>query len=124
MTLNNDNPLPITEGSRRFWYVDCSEVLIENTEYFNDLYTFCGKKVNQRAFYQYLMEAPVQRKITEKDIPVTDDMRAMYEVNRDPIDEYAESFVGKQSSQDNYDSYKEFMRISGLKYEISKNHLK
>ena len=66
------------------------------------------------------MEAPVQRKITEKDIPVTDDMRAMYEVNRDPIDEYAESFVGKQTPQDNYDSYKEFMRISGLKYEISK----
>ena len=120
MTVNNDNPVPITEGSRRFWYVDCSEELIGNTEYFNDLYAFCGKKTNQRAFYQYLMEAPVQRKITIKDIPITDDMHAMYEVNRDPIDEYAESFVGEQTPQDNYDSYREFMRISGLKYEISK----
>jgi hypothetical protein len=120
MTLNNDNPLPIRKGCRRFWYVDCSEELVGNIEYFNDLYTFCGKKANQRAFYQYLMEAPVQRKITEKDIPITDDMQAMYEVNRDPIDEYAESFVGEQTPQDNYDNYKEFMRISGLKYEISK----
>lgn len=120
MTVNNDNPVPITEGSRRFWYVDCSEELIGNTEYFNDLYAFCGKKANQRAFYQYLMETPVQRKLTVKDIPITDDMRTMYEVNRDPIDEYAESFVGEQTPQDNYDSYKEFMRISGLKYEISK----
>ena len=120
MTVNNDNPLPIREGSRRFWYADCSEELIGNTEYFNDLYAFCSKKANQRAFYQYLMEVPVQRKITIKDIPITDDMRNMYEVNRDPIDEYAETFVGKQTAQDNYDSYKEFMRINGLKFEISK----
>ena len=37
-----------------------------------------------------------------------------------PIDEYAETFVGKQTAQDNYDSYKEFMRINGLEFEISK----
>ena len=42
MTLNNDNPLPIRKGCRRFGYVDCSVYLIGNAEYFNDLYAFCG----------------------------------------------------------------------------------
>ena len=66
------------------------------------------------------METPVQRKITIKDIPITDDMRDMFEANRDPIDEYAETFLGKQTSFENYENYKEYMRLNGLKYEISK----
>ena len=106
MTVNNDNPLPIREGSRRFWYVECSDELVGNTEYFDNLYAFTCKKANQRAFYQYLMEVPVQRKITIRDIPITYDMRDMYEANRDPINEYAETFMSKQSSYENYENYK------------------
>ena len=41
----------------------------------------------------------------------------MYEANRCPIDEYAEDFVGKQTSHENYENYKEYMRLT---YEISK----
>ena len=66
------------------------------------------------------MDTPVQRKITFKDIPITDDMRDMYEANRDPIDEYAETFNGKQSSYENYENYKTYMHSNGLKFEISK----
>ena len=120
MTVNNDNALPIREGSRRFWYVECCDDFIGNTEYFNDLYAFIGKKSNQRAFYQYLMETPVQRKITIKDIPITDDMQTMFEMNKDPIEDYAEWFTGKLTAYDNYDNYKQYLHMNGLKFELSK----
>ena len=63
MTVNNDNPLPIREGSRRFWYVECGEGLIGNTEYFDNLYAFCSKKTTQRAFISILWKYQFNAKL-------------------------------------------------------------
>jgi len=120
ITTNHDNPVPITEGSRRFSYMECSDELIGNTQYFNELFSFIEKKASQRAFYQYLMETPVKRKITVVDIPITQDMRDMFEANRDPIEDYAEQFTEKMTSFVNYDNYKRNLHDNGLKFELSK----
>jgi hypothetical protein len=70
------------------------------------------------------MDIPVQRKITIKDIPMTDDMRAMFEANRCPIDEYAETFVGKQSSLEIMIVIKNTCVSMDLNLKYLKNHLK
>ena len=100
--------------------MECSDELIGNTQYFNELFSFIEKKANQRAFYQYLMETPVKRKITVVDIPITRDMRDMFEANRDPIEDYAEQFAGKMTAYVNYDNYKQYLHENGLKFELSK----
>jgi len=119
-TVNPENPLPVKEGGRRFFYVEVSNELIGQTDYFTEMYNFIEKPENQRAFYQYLMARTVHKKLTVKDIPITEDMKSMYALNRDPVEEYCIEYAGERTSMENYLAYKQYMVDNGLKYEISK----
>jgi hypothetical protein len=124
MTINPENPLPIKEGSRRFFYSRASGMYIGNTEYFNDLFAYIHEPDNQRAFYQFLMARPVKRQITIKDIPQSAVMEELYEVNRDPIEDFARDFARKEedkcTSMDNYTHYRQYLQANGLQFEISR----
>jgi phage/plasmid-associated DNA primase len=120
MTINPENVLPIKEGSRRFFYSRASSLYIGNTEYFNELFAFIEKPKNQRAFYQFLMKRPVKQKITIKDIPASEVMNEMYELNRDPVEDFAMEFTGEHSALDNYTTYRQYLQQNGLKFEISR----
>lgn len=124
MTINPENPLPIKEGSRRFFYSRASSIYIGNTEYFNDLFAYIHEPDNQRAFYQFLMARQVKRQITIKDIPQSAVMEELYEVNRDPIEDFARDFNRKITeeckSMDNYTHYRQYLQANGLQFEISR----
>jgi hypothetical protein len=119
-TLNNDNVFKITKDSRRYCYIETSNELCGNTEYFADLFAFIDKKSNQRAFYDFLMNREVKKRITEKDIPETEAMLEQYELNRDPIEDYAIEFTEKRNASENYTAFKMFMKEQGLEYVMSK----
>jgi hypothetical protein len=119
-TSQNDNVFKITEESRRYAYFETSNELCGNTEYFNDLFMVVEKKSSQRAFYDFLMNRPVKRKLTIKDIPITEAMRQQFVLNRDPIEDYAIQFVDELTAQENYNAYKMFIKNQGLQYEQSK----
>jgi putative DNA primase/helicase len=119
-TLNNDNVFKITKDSRRYCYIETSNELCGNTEYFADLFAFIDKKSNQRAFYDFLMTREVKKRITEKDIPETQAMLEQYELNRDPIEDYAIEFNDKRNASENYNAFKMFMKEQGLEYVMSK----
>lgn len=118
MTLNPENPISMKEGQRRYSYIECCNKLVGNTEYFNELWKFVSFKPAQRAFYQYLMARPVKRKFTIVDIPITEAMKKVYTLNRDPIEDYCIEFIGEKV--DIYEDYRRWLVSSGLKYEISK----
>jgi len=120
MTVNPENVLQIKKGSRRFFYSRASNAMVGNTEYFNELFDFIKQPKNQRAFYQFLMSRPVKQKITIKDIPETEVMAEMYELNKDPVEDYLAEFEGERTSQENYNAYKSFLMNNGLKFELSK----
>ena len=122
MTVNPENPISIKEGSRRFFYSRASDVYIGNTEYFNDLFSFISKAKNQRAFYQFLMARRVKQKITIKDIPESATMQELYELNRDPIEDYAIEYTGEKTAMENYDAYRSWLTRNGLKYDMSKKN--
>lgn len=123
MTINPENVLPIKEGSRRFFYSRASSLYIGNTEYFNELFAFIEKPKNQRAFYQFLMNRPVKRKITIKDIPVSEVMEQLYELNRDPVEDFAMEFTGdERTAMDNYTMYRQYLNQNGLQFEISRKN--
>lgn len=119
-TINGDNTFKVTENSRRFAYIETSNELIGNTDYFSELFTFIEKAENQRAFYQFLMERPVKKNLTIKDIPITEDMKKQFDLNRDPIEDYASEFAGECSAGENYNAYKTFIKAQGLQFEITK----
>jgi hypothetical protein len=119
-TLNNDNVFKITKDSRRYCYIETSNELCGNTDYFADLFAFIEKKSNQRAFYDFLMNREVKKRITEKDIPETQAMIQQYELNRDPIEDYAIEFDEKRNASENYNAFKMFMKEQGLEYVMSK----
>jgi hypothetical protein len=122
MTINPENVLPIKEGSRRFFYSRASSLYIGNTEYFNELFAFIERPKNQRAFYQFLMARPVKRKLTIKDIPDSEVMKELYELNRDPAEDFAAEFIGEHSSIDTYTMYRQFLQKNGLQFEISRKY--
>jgi len=123
MTINPENVLPIKEGSRRFFYSRASSLYIGNTEYFNELFAFIEKPKNQRAFYQFLMNRPVKRKITIKDIPESEVMEQLYELNRDPVEDFAMEFTGEErTAMDNYTMYRQYLNQNGLQFEISRKN--
>jgi len=119
-TCNNENAFKITETSRRFMYLETSNELIGNTEYFSALFHYIEQPQNQRRFYDLMMNRPVKKQITVKDIPITDDMRKQFEFNRDPIEDYARDFTFKLTAMENYDAYKSYLLANGLKFEKPK----
>jgi hypothetical protein len=119
-TCNNENAFKITETSRRFMYLETSNELIGNTEYFSALFHYIEQPKNQRRFYDLMMSRPVKKQITIKDIPLTDDMRKQFEFNRDPIEDYARDFTFKLTAMENYDAYKSYLLANGLKFEKPK----
>lgn len=120
MTVNPENVIAIKEGSRRFFYSRASPTLIGNTDYFNELFDYIKQPKNQRAFYQFLMSRPVKQSITIKDIPESAVMKEMYELNKDPVEDYLAEFEGERTSQENYNAYRSFLMNNGLKFEVSK----
>ena len=120
MTINPENVLPIKEGSRRFFYSRASSLYIGNTEYFNELFAFIERPKNQRAFYQFLMARPVKRQLTIKDIPDSLVMKELYELNRDPAEDFAMEFMGEHTAIDTYTMYRQFLQKNGLQFEISR----
>jgi len=119
-TCNNDNAFKITENSRRFMYLETSNELIGKTDYFAALFHYINQPKNQRRFYDLMMNRPVKKQITVKDIPITDDMRKQFEFNRDPIEDYAREFTFKLTSMENYNAYKTYLLANGLKFEKPK----
>jgi len=119
-TLNHENAFKITETTRRFFYFETSNELIGNTDYFNALFHYIEQPKNQRRFYDLMMNRPVKKKITIKDIPITDDMRKQFEYNRDPIEDYANDFTFKMTAMENYNAYKSYLHANGLKFEKTK----
>jgi hypothetical protein len=119
-TCNNENVFKITEASRRFMYFETSNELIGNTDYFSALFNYIQQPKNQRRFYDLMMNRPVKKQITIKDIPITDDMRKQFEFNRDPIEDYARDFTYKLTAMENYDTYKSYLLANGLKFEKPK----
>ena len=119
-TTQHDNSFKITEESRRYCYFETNNELCGDTDYFNSLFNFIEKKSVQRAFYDYLMNRPVRKKLTIKDIPITQAMREQFILNRDTIVDYMVEYTGDRTATDNYNDYKTFMKGQGLEFTPSR----
>jgi phage/plasmid-associated DNA primase len=101
-------------------YCSLNSIVGAVVDYFNELFAFIERPKNQRAFYQFLMARPVKRQLTIKDIPDSEVMKELYELNRDPAEDFASEFMGEHTAIDTYTMYRQFLQKNGLQFEISR----
>jgi phage/plasmid-associated DNA primase len=66
------------------------------------------------------MSRPVKQSITIKDIPESEVMEEMYELNKDPVEDYLAEYEGERTSQENYNAFRSFLMNNGYEYKLSK----
>lgn len=71
ITTNNEDVLKISSNDRRFVIIECSDKLIGNTKYFDELYKHIDDPKVQRAFYDDMMEEDITNFDWRKERPIT-----------------------------------------------------
>jgi hypothetical protein len=120
-TNNNPHAIVIKEGNRRYFATESSNELIGNMEYFDIFYELIKSKSMQYSFWKFLMDRPVKKQLTARDIPETDLMREAYVLNRDPMEDFIEELqVGEKLYMDDvYTHYKQWMTSKGMEYKMN-----
>jgi hypothetical protein len=120
-TNNNPHAIVIKEGNRRYFATESSNELIGNMEYFDNFYELIKSKSMQYSFWKFLMERPVKKQLTARDIPETDLMREAYVLNRDPMEDFIEELqVGEKLYMDDiYTHYKQWMTLKGMEFKMN-----
>lgn len=72
ISTNNEDVLRLSSNDRRFVVIECSDELIENTDYFNTLHEYIKREDVQRAFYDDMMEEDIGYFDWKKERPMTD----------------------------------------------------
>lgn len=115
-TTNNDIPIYIDKGNRRFILIQCSDEKKGDTEYFNTLAQYMQSPIVQRSFYDFLMNHKTKPVLTERDIPITEYQQIITEASKDTLDIFIEDVVMnnydkaevKLSSNEFFDLYRMF----------------
>lgn len=72
ITTNNEDVLKLSSNDRRFAVIECSDELINDTEYFDNIYRYIQRPEVQRAFYDDMMEENIENFNWKKERPMTD----------------------------------------------------
>ena len=120
-TTNNENPVPLEEGDRRWFVVSMDNSMKNNMEYFNALHKAFENPIIMRKFYQELMDRDIDLWDPINDRPKSEMAESMIEMNKDPYTcfvafmlENYEDVVGKQyRGRDLYQKFNEFWTTTG-----------
>jgi uncharacterized Zn-finger protein len=119
-TTNNDHAVIVKEGNRRYMMAQTSNELIGKHEYHTGFYNWIDKPSTQYSVYNYLMNLPnIPKKFIVSDIPITNLMRDAYELNKDPMEDFVQSFTNGIDGDDLYIEYKDYMRRHGYDGSIT-----
>lgn len=69
-TTNNDNPIKIEEGDRRFVVFDCGSNFVQNHEYFDMLRAYVADPCNAKAVFEYLKAVNLSSVNLARDRPI------------------------------------------------------
>ena len=90
---NNDNPLKVPQGDRRFCGIECNNDVCNDKDYFDALRTEIDSGKVDKAFYNYLLSIDVDNYDFTNNRPITKFYNDMKEINIPPIALFLESLV-------------------------------
>jgi hypothetical protein len=117
-TTNNQTPIKIESGDRRYVVFQCSDEKKGNTKYFNELVKFFNEPSNQKAFYEYLKGININNVDWINDRPITELYKDIQEANH-PIqikffkwlvETHDNDFSLRYSSESFFDHFNEFVK--------------
>ena len=112
---NNDNPIKVPVGDRRFCGIECNNDICNNKEYFDALRNEMNDGKYDRAFYNYLLDVDIDNYDFTNNRPVTNFYNDMKEMNIPPLALFLESIVMteetsyKTQSQTLFKQYTEYV---------------
>ena len=92
-TTNNMDPIPTDNDDRRTVLIRCSDEMIGNYEYFNELTKLTENPNVQRSFYDYLLTRPKSAPLLSTKLPVTAFGRALRENNDEPVENWLKDYL-------------------------------
>lgn len=72
ITTNNEDVLKLSSNDRRFVVIECSDELLNNTEYFTEFHEYIKRPDVQRAFFDDMMEEDIETFDWKRERPMTD----------------------------------------------------
>lgn len=115
-TTNNLYSTPSKDGNRRFASTECSAELKGNNAYFDDWAEWIKRRDVQYSVYHYLMHLPTPVRFTAKDIPQTQNLKDVNELNRDPIEDFMTAFSSHINAEQLYQEYKHYLKDHGYDF--------
>jgi putative DNA primase/helicase len=90
---NNENPIKVPQGDRRFCGIECNNNICNDKEYFDALRTEIDSGTIDRAFFNYMMSIDVDNYDFTNNRPITQFYNDMKEMNTPPMALFLESVV-------------------------------
>ena len=99
---NNDNPVKVPHGDRRFCGIECDNTICNNKEYFDALIAEMNREQYDKAFYNYLMSIDVNNYDFTNNRPITKFYNDMKEMNKPTLIIFLETIIEKNYKQQFY----------------------
>ena len=90
---NNENPIKVPQGDRRFCGIECNNNICNDKEYFDALRSEIDSGTIDRAFFNYMMSIDVDNYDFTNNRPITQFYNDMKEMNTPPMALFLESVV-------------------------------
>lgn len=124
---NNDNPVKILPGDRRFCGIECNNDIANNREYFDALIDEMNSGKYDKAFYDYLMSIDIERYDFTNNRPITDFYKNIRELNKPSLIVFIEDLIYKNTnkkvieipSNELFNLYSDFCIKSNFKNNIT-----
>lgn len=115
-TTNKSNPVDMSDGERRFVILPVSSEMKGNTEFWNTIYKELYNFEAGRSVAEYLLSIDISN-FNPRILPVNEYQDAVVKSEKTDIDFFMDAWNGEElSSNDLYNSYKEFCITTNLQY--------
>jgi phage/plasmid-associated DNA primase len=133
ITTNSECPIKTSEDERRILLIRCSDEMIGNKKYFDDLYEALDDEGTIKAIYDYFANFKGVENFHKEKPPVTKHQQEIAKLDRTPVEQFFMDFVENKkdvtvnlSNKQLYDLFKEFCddnyiecKMSALKFGVS-----
>lgn len=126
ITTNKDDPIPTERDDRRFWIVRSSDELINNKDYFIDMYAMLDNPDVNATIYQYFKHLPGANTFSKLPMPNTEYQQNIQEGNISIPERWLRDYVTSLEvdkvellGQQIFQSFQNWKELNGIHFEMN-----
>jgi hypothetical protein len=119
-----NEPMNTTSGDRRKFFIECSDELVRNTEYFDKFYKMLDDIDSMKSVFEYFNNMEEVEAIFAMKLPETEYNKSLKEMATPPlksflIDHFTDSWDTEISNAELYKQFKDWTERTGVRYECN-----